>query len=82
MAWIETIPDDHWEGDLADHAATVRDPDTGRVDNIMGIHSLNPRALAAHHAIYTSAMAGTKSLRKVDRELVALVVSQLNECHY
>jgi len=27
-------------------------------------------------------MAGTQSLRKVERELIALVVSLENECHY
>lgn len=79
MAWIETIPDDLWEDELA---SSVRDPESGRVDNILQIHSLNPRALAAHNALYTSAMAGTKTFRKVDRELVAFVVSQHNDCHY
>lgn len=79
MAWIETIPDDLWEDDLA---ASARDPVSGRVDNILQIHSLNPRALAAHNSLYTSAMAGTKTLHKLDRELVAFVVSQHNDCHY
>jgi alkylhydroperoxidase family enzyme len=48
----------------------------------MSIHSLNPRALAAHDGLYRSAMAGTANLRKVERELIALVVSLENECHY
>jgi alkylhydroperoxidase family enzyme len=82
MAWIKTIPPAEWGGELATHPPSVRDPKTNRVDHIMGIHSLNPRGMAAHNALYTSAMAGTNSLRKVDRELVALVVSQLNDCHY
>ena len=82
MAWIDTIREDEWDGDLADLRSTVVDRDHDRVDNIMQIHSLNPRAMAAHQAVYTSAMAGTGSLRKVERELIALVVSSLNECHY
>ena len=82
MAWIDTIPDDQWDGDLEPLDAVVRDRSTGRVDNIMAIHSLNPAAMAAHHALYRSAMAGTVTLRKVDRELIALVISQLNECDY
>jgi len=82
MAWIETIPDDQWGGELAELAPGVTDPESGRVDNIMQVHSLNPRALAAHNSIYSSAMAGTASLRKVDRELIAFVVSQINDCHY
>jgi alkylhydroperoxidase family enzyme len=38
--------------------------------------------LGAHLGLYTSAMAGTATLRKVERELVALVVSLENHCHY
>lgn len=82
MAWIETLPFSEWSGELAELAPAVGDPDNDRVDHILGVHSLNPRAMAAHQAVYTSAMAGTKTLRKVDRELVAFVVSQLNDCHY
>ncbi|MGI9586246.1 MAG: carboxymuconolactone decarboxylase family protein [Acidimicrobiia bacterium] len=82
MAWIETIREDEWSDGLGDLYTSVADRQTGRVDNIMQVHSLNPRALKAHQALYESAMAGTKSLRKVERELIALVVSTLNECHY
>jgi alkylhydroperoxidase family enzyme len=82
MAWIETIREDQWDGDLAptfDEQAVNRG---GRVDNIMQIHSLNPRAMAAHQAVYSSAMSGTRTLRKVERELIAIVVSAANECDY
>lgn len=84
MAWIRTIPDDEWPQDdaLASLYGEVVDRAYGRVDNIMAIHSLNPRALAAHSGLYRSAMAGTGSLRKVERELIALVVSLENACHY
>jgi len=82
MAWIRTIREDEWIDELADLITEVSDPTHERVDNIMQIHSLNPRGLAAHNALYRSAMAGTASLRKVERELIALVVSKLNECQY
>ncbi|MCP4306348.1 MAG: peroxidase [bacterium] len=82
MAWIRTIPDDQWDGGLEPLAAMVRDRTTGRIDNIMQIHSLNPASLLAHNTLYKSAMAGTATLRKVDRELIAYVVSQANDCHY
>ena len=48
----------------------------------MAVHSLNPAGLAAHDGLYRSAMSGTGTLRKVERELVALVVSLENHCHY
>jgi len=52
------------------------------VDHIMAVHSLNPPGMAAHQSVYSSAMAGTPSLRKAERELIALVVSLENHCHY
>ena len=82
MGWIETIGEDEWDGELADLYSEVVDRAHGRIDNIMGIHSLNPVGMAAHNALYRSAMAGTATLRKVERELIALVVSRLNGCHY
>ena len=81
-AWIRTVPDDAWDGDLAPLHPRVVDGSYGRVDNIMLIHSLNPTGLAAHDSLYRSAMAGTASMRKVERELIALVVSLENRCHY
>jgi len=60
----------------------VVDSTFGRVDRIMAVHSLNPAGLAAHDGLYRSAMSGTGTLRKVERELVALVVSLENQCHY
>jgi len=84
MAWIEIVPDEEWADDeaLENLYGRVVDKSSGRIDYIMSVHSLNPRGLAAHDGVYRSAMAGTKSLRKVERELIALVVSLENECHY
>ena len=82
MAWIKTIREDEWEGDLGGIRSEVVHPEFDRVDNIIQVHSLNPRAMAAHNGLYQSAMASTAGLPKVERELVALVVSNINECHY
>lgn len=84
MSWISKIPDDEWPATpgLAEQYDSVLDPGYGRIDEIMAIHSLNPAGLAAHNALYTSAMTGTKTLRKAERELIALVVSLENLCHY
>jgi len=85
IAWINAVADQAWTakpGPLADLHGLVVDRTHERVDNIMAVHSLNPAGLAAHNALYTSAMTGTATLRKVDRELIALVVSLENHCHY
>ena len=82
MARIEVIADDDWDGPLGELYPRVVDPTHGRVDHILAIHSLNPRSMAAHQGLYESAMAGTATLRKAERELIALVVSLTNDCHY
>lgn len=86
MAWIDIVPDDDWSSGanpaLQPLYDAVVDRDYKRVDYIMAVHSLNPRGLAAHNGLYGSAMAGTATLRKVERELIALVVSLENHCHY
>lgn len=84
MSWIRTVPDDEWAEDpqLGPLLDRVVDPTYGRVDHIMAVHSLNPAGVAAHDAVYRSAMSGTATLRKVERELIAYVVSAENDCHY
>ena len=83
-AWIEIVPETEWHKDnsLSHLLGKVQDQEYGRVDNIMAVHSINPRSLEAHKALYSSAMSGTASLRKVERELIAFVVSLENSCHY
>ena len=83
-AWIETVPQADWNKDssLNDLLENVKDQENGRVDHIMAVHSINPRSMYAHNAVYSSAMSGTASLRKVERELIAFVVSLENHCHY
>jgi alkylhydroperoxidase family enzyme len=83
-AFIGIVPDEDWAADeaLAAQYDGVVDRNYERVDNILAIHSLNPTAMAAHNALYLSAMSGTATLRKVEREMIALVVSLENHCHY
>ena len=78
----DRIDEEGASGEVAELYAQVVDPKSGAVDNILKIHSLNPAGLRAHFMVYAAAMAGTPGLRKVDREMIALVVSGVNECHY
>lgn len=82
MAWIPAPTPDECGPPAADRLQAHADPETGEVDEILRVHALDPSGLDAHLAVYGVAMRGTSGLRKVDRELVALVVSQLNGCHY
>ena len=80
--WISTISESEATGDLASLYTRVRDPETGRLDNIMQVHGLHPAGLETHFTLYCAVMRGTKSLPRVDREMLALVVSRINACHY
>ena len=82
MAYIQMVDEEEAEGRLAELYARILEPGVGKVDEVLKIHSLHPDGLAAHLAVYRAAMASTPGLRKVDRELIAFVVSQINECHY
>ena len=82
-AWIPIGDDREWEdSELAALRPDVVDPRYGRVDNIMAVHALDPGSMRAHLQLYRQAMTGTPSLCKVDREMIALTVSSINECHY
>ena len=82
MSWIGEIDVSKWPAELDDIRSRVVDPESGKVDNILNVHSLDPGSLRAHLDLYIQAMRGTSSLPKVDREMIALVVSKLNGCHY
>jgi alkylhydroperoxidase family enzyme len=82
MAWIEIIDEEDAAGELRALYERMVDPEYGRVDTILRIHSLHPKGLQTHYELYREAMTGTATLRKVDREMVALLVSLINECHY
>lgn len=82
MPWIEAPHEDDWGEEFADLREEVTDPTWERVDWIMRIHALDPGSLNAHNVLYKQAMRGTSTLRKVEREMIALVVSQANDCHY
>ena len=82
MSWIGEIDVSSWPAELDGIRPQVVDPKNGKVDNILNVHSLDPGSLRAHLDLYIQAMRGTSTLPKVDREMIALVVSKLNGCHY
>ena len=82
MSWIESVPDEEAQGELRILYDRARDPAAGVVDEVLRVHSLHPAGLSAHLGLYQAAMRGTPGLPKVERELIAFVVSALNDCHY
>lgn len=81
MAWIETIDEDDASGSLRavyDHVASSR----GKVANILKVHSLRPDTLQAHHDLYRELLFARTDLSRAERELIAVVVSDANDCAY
>src|SRR5439155_926131 len=54
----------------------------GKVFNIVKSMSLNPRVLGASMELYKAIMFGPSELSRLERELLAVVVSCANDCHY
>ena len=81
MAWIAEIDEREAKGSLKDQYSKLKDP-WGGIDNILKIHSLNPESLAAHVQLYKTVMFGKSPIPRIDREMIALVVSSINQCHY
>jgi alkylhydroperoxidase family enzyme len=81
MAWIKIIDEGEADGALKEIYPGMIEP-WGGVDNIMKIHSLNPPSLSAHSELYQTLMRGKSDLTRVQREMIAVVVSALNHCHY
>ncbi|HED65166.1 MAG TPA: peroxidase [Planctomycetes bacterium] len=81
MAWLRTIAPEEAEGRLAEYyAAAVRR--AGRVFQIVRMMSLAPRLLEASMAFYQKLMLGPGDLDRSRREMLAVVVSKTNACHY
>ena len=54
----------------------------GFVPNVLRAYALRPRHLQLWNAFYDELMRGESGLSKVQREMIAVVVSATNRCHY
>lgn len=72
MAFVPYVPDDAI-------------PDEHRVpddDHIIRVHGVHPTTLRLHYDLYVELMRGPSPLSRVQREMIAVVVSAANACHY
>jgi uncharacterized peroxidase-related enzyme len=81
VSYIEIIEEDKAEGLLAQIYEAARRR-AGRVYNILKVQSQNPAALHGMLEIYQSVMLGPSPLSRGQREMLAVVVSKANDCHY
>ncbi len=81
-AWIGVVPETEAEGELKALYDQEFDEARGGTDNILAVHSQNPPTLRAHADLYHTVMHGKSPLARSEREMVAVVVSAINHCHY
>ena len=81
MAYIDPIAPENAKGIVQiEYEKGVRR--SGRVYNILKIMSRSPRALKASMELYTGTMFGPSELSRAQREMLAVVASAANQCHY
>lgn len=81
MPHIKLIDVDEATGPLADEYAAAMGR-AGKVFNIVKAMCLNPSVLNRSMALYKAIMFGPSELSRIERELLAVVVSTANDCHY
>lgn len=81
MPWIKQIPVEEATGLLKAQFDTALKR-AGRVWHIVHIMSLNPRMMRDSIAFYVTTMMGESPLARGQREMLAVVVSFENHCHY
>ena len=81
MPHIRLIETDAATGALAEEYAAAVER-AGKVFNIVKEMCLNPPVLNRSMALYQAIMFGPSPLSRAERELLAVVVSNANDCHY
>ena len=81
MTWIRTIPEEEAQGRLAEEYRLAIQR-AGRVFGIVRTMSLAPRVLKASMSLYRAVMFAPEGLSRRQREMIAVVVSRENACHY
>lgn len=81
MTYLRLIDVDEATGELrVEYEAAVQR--AGKVFNIVKAMSLRPPVLHEAMELYKAVMFGPCELTRAERELLAVVVSSANECHY
>lgn len=81
MAYLRVIGPDEADGFLKQQygAALKR---AGGIANIISVQGHNPQVLESSISFYRDVMYGPSPLSRAQREMLAVIVSRVNECHY
>ena len=81
MAYIDVISHDDSTGELRDIYDNLIET-RGKLADVHMIQSLNPKSIVDHMDLYLTIMFGKSPLKRVQREMMAVVVSRANNCDY
>ncbi len=81
MAWIRLVEESQAQGLLGRIYDAARKR-AGRVAQILQVQSNNPPVLKAMLDVYGATMFLDSPLTRAQREMIAVVVSCANKCHY
>ena len=81
MSWIRTVPDDQATSLLAQIYEETRGK-CGKIINLVRVQSLRPETMAIGRDLYRQLMDGPGHLTRLQRILIATVVSKVNGCLY
>jgi len=81
MPYIYQFDDDNATGAVKRELDKARKR-AGRVWNIVRIMTPNPETLRTSMGFYSAIMHGESPLSRAQREMLAVVVSKVNGCHY
>lgn len=81
MSWIKEIDESNATDKLKENFEEIKQK-RGKISNIMKVHSLNPEAMKRHMELYVTLLFGRSGLSREIRELIAVVVSNTNQCNY
>jgi alkylhydroperoxidase family enzyme len=81
MPHIDVTPFDEATGvTKEEYDAAIRR--AGRIWNIVSIQSQLPEVMRDSMRLYGSIMFGSSPLTRAQREMIAVVTSRANDCHY
>src|SRR5437867_1044564 len=81
ICWLHLPPDDDAPDAVKELWATPLEK-LGFVPNVLRAYAIRPRHLRLWNDFYDELMRGDSGLTKAQREMIAVVVSTINRCHY
>jgi uncharacterized peroxidase-related enzyme len=81
LSWLRVPADEDAPPSVKELSAKANEK-LGFVPNVLRVYALRPRHLELWNAFYDDLMRGESALTREQREMIAVVVSTANRCHY